>query len=88
MEALFTAYGIWGLIIVVLAVLAALMPVFVLKIRNETISINKKLSKIIMLLEGSEDTTLSKLTKVCPFCQTKNKALDLVCTNCGKAMGL
>ena len=92
MENLAPVYGTGfifiAILLIILAVLAILMPFFVLKIRNETISINKKLSTIITLLGGSEKTATSKLVKICPFCKTKNRAFDYVCINCGKEMGL
>lgn len=43
---------IWGIILVIGAVLAFCMPFFVLKIRNQVVEMNKKLSQIIYLLEN------------------------------------
>ena len=63
MEAL-GALGVLLYIVVILflliaAILAFLMPFFVLRIRNEIISMNKKMSKVVALLrEGKTDANL------------------------------
>lgn len=47
------------LFILITAILAFLMPFFVLRIRNEIISMNKKMSKLISLLENSGEDGIS-----------------------------
>jgi len=55
MEGMSIFFGsIAGLLMIVLAILAVLIPFFILKIRNETVAINKKLSTVITLLEDQK----------------------------------
>ena len=93
------ALGIFGLafylLIVVAAILALLMPFFVLRIRNEMISMNNKMTTLIDILRNSEskddivkieDSKYSgRMIKICPGCGRKNRLEDTKCTNCGKS---
>ncbi|MBL7205580.1 MAG: zinc ribbon domain-containing protein [Desulfobacteraceae bacterium] len=83
------------LLLFVAAILALLMPFFVLRIRNEMISINKKMSTLINLLQNSEfkddmgkiegSKYSERMIKICPDCGRKNRLEDNTCTNCGKS---
>ena len=73
-----------SLLIVVSAILAILMPIFVYQIRNRTLDMDKKMSTIIELLGGQDD----KKIKICPLCGAKNRKQDHICIKCGKVMGL
>ena len=89
MGALGGTFSVFVLILgVVLAIMALLMPLYVYQIRNRTLDINKKMDTIIELLGGPEQTVAGNRIKACPFCNAKNREIDLVCVNCGKAMGI
>jgi hypothetical protein len=93
------ALGIFSLavyvLILVAAVLALLMPFFVLRIRNEIISMNKKMTALINILRDNESITniariedpgySGRMMKICPECGRKNRLEDTRCTNCGKS---
>jgi len=66
MEGLGIFSGILGIILIVLAILALLMPFFVFQIRDQTKSINKKLSILIDILQ--EEAT--------PGGETRSDAVD------------
>ena len=52
MEAFGAFYIIVAIFLIIVAILSLLMPFFVLRIRNEIISMNKKMSELIELLAG------------------------------------
>ena len=58
MEGVSVFSGILGIILIVLAVLALLMPFFVFQIRDQTKSINKKLSILIDILQKEDSPTV------------------------------
>lgn len=93
--------GIFGTVIMIglliLAVLALFMPVFVMQIRDRARSIDNKLSQVIELLSTNNgevtrtpDASLSEVEydkrgrkiKICPSCGRKNRGDEYVCTNC------
>ena len=78
------ASGILSIILLVVAVLAFFIPFFILKIRNQVISINEKMDKIIQLLKGEslEAEVFPTNVKFCTKCGTKNRMEDGTCMNC------
>jgi hypothetical protein len=90
--------GGFGLIIILIlcvaAVLTFLIPFFILKIRNEVISINGKMGIIIELLEGESEKFIpgevipSKVgpdgMKICGYYGALNGKLDKTCVKCGE----
>lgn len=56
MEAFGLFYIIVAIFLIIVAILSLLMPFFVLRIRNELISMNKKMSELIELLAGQSGT--------------------------------
>jgi hypothetical protein len=91
MEGVGALYGIWWIFLLIVAILALLMPFFVFRIRNEMISMNKKMSVLIELLSGSKSdvaakyiTSSDKQIKVCPFCGAGNRLDDYSCMGCSK----
>ncbi len=84
MEAFGALSGIVGIFIIIVAILAFLMPFFVLRIRSEMIKLNKNMEKVIELLGGKASPT--KNIKVCPHCNAKNRQEDYTCLNCGKPL--
>lgn len=89
----------WGIIIVMAVVLAFCMPFFVFKIRNQVVDINKKLARIIQLLEiqapGDETSATvprveidekGRKIKICPKCAKPNHPKDLKCIHCGEIL--
>jgi hypothetical protein len=84
------------LVLLVAAVLAFLIPFFILKIRNEVISINGKMDIIIKLLRGESAKTTETGEKVvastpapdgmkyCGYCGDLNGRWDETCVKCGK----
>jgi len=99
MESALNFSGIWGIILIALVVLTVCMPFFIYKIRNQVVSMNKKLSRIIELLEvqapGTQTSTpvprveideKGRKIKICSKCGGKNRAEDWKCTHCGEAL--
>ena len=95
MEAIGSLSGVVSLIILIAAILAFLLPFFVLKIRNKAISIDRKMDVIIELLGGGTVNTdaggiLKKIGiqtyKDCPHCGTKNRSDDYTCMACSKPL--
>jgi len=90
MEALGALSGIFFLFMVVVAILAFLLPFFVLRIRNEMIKLNENMVRVIELLGGQSlhdnggQGNPTKKIKVCPYCGTKNRAMDYTCVSCSK----
>ena len=89
----------WGIIILMAVVLAFCMPFFVYKIRNQVVSINEKLARVIELLEAQapefepsetvprvEIDGKGRKIKICPNCSGKNRAEDWKCVHCGMAL--
>lgn len=88
-------------LIIIAAVLAFCMPFFVFKIRNQVVDINKKLARVIELLEvqapGAETSETvpqverdnkGRKIKICPKCGEKNRAEDWKCIHCGKTIAV
>ena len=78
---------ILGLLVV--AVLAFLIPFFILKIRNEVISINGKMGIIIELLRDESVESVEAIPsniKLCTHCGARNRMMDSLCVNCGKSV--
>ena len=89
MEAFGAFSGIFGLFVLVVAVLAFLLPLFVLRIRNEIISMNKKMSTLVRLLGDNEHIQLTdtgKRVKICSSCGAKNRQEDYTCINCNEPL--
>ena len=84
MEGLLAGSGILTIIVFVVAVLAFLMPFFVLKIRNQVVSINQKMDTIIELLGGESGEVFPSGVKFCTDCGAKNRMEDGRCINCSK----
>jgi uncharacterized membrane protein len=82
--------GVITIFVLIAIVLAFLMPFFVLRIRNELISMNRKMARLIELLSAREDArgevSTSGRIKVCPHCNAKNRQEDHVCLNCGNSI--
>ena len=83
--------GLITVFILIAVFLAFLMPFFVLRIRNELISMNKKLSRLIELLSAQENVSgrvVSNIetAKECPHCNARNRQEDRMCLGCGKAI--
>ena len=78
------ASGILSIILLVAAILAVFIPFFILKIRNQVISINEKMDRIIELLGGESEKVDEGLIKYCGQCGAKNRLEDGTCINCGK----
>ncbi len=95
MEGLGTLSGIATIFILIVAALAFLMPFFVLRIRNEMISMNQKMSELIKILGGNKTdysdsnidvTSSGKKIKNCPQCGTKNRFEDYNCMACSASL--
>jgi len=97
MEGLMTGYGIVSILLLVAGILAVFIPFFILKIRNQVISINEKMDKIIKLLGGeseewvevfSSEAIPSKAApdgmKYCGHCGALNGRWDKSCVKCGE----
>ena len=88
------------LLIIVYAVVTFLLPFFVLRIRNEMISMNKKMSQLINIMRDEREVKESEdkaqvleekfaegeMVAICPHCNTKNSPDDLNCLKCGKPL--
>lgn len=90
MEGLGSLSGIVIIIVFIAAVLAFLMPFFVLRIRNEIISMNLKMTELVKILGGGntnpsnlEVTKSGKKIKKCMKCGTNNRLEDYKCVSCG-----
>ena len=98
MEGMGALYGILLILLIIIATLALLVSFFVFRIRNEIISINKKMSVFIKLLDGLkidiassevEDKIISSSDnhiKTCPSCGVGNRLENHSCMGCGKAL--
>lgn len=87
----------WIIILIAAMVLTFCLPFFVYKIRNQVVSMNKKLSRIIELLEAQSPETSAPVPRmevdekgrkirICPKCGGKNRAEDWKCTHCGDVL--
>ena len=77
-------FGIFFLI--VSAILALLMPFFVLRIRNEAIKMNKKMSKVVAMIENEKTNNnryISDNLIKCPSCNTCHDIDKKECHYCG-----
>lgn len=74
-----------GLFLIVMAILAFFLPIFVLRIRNELIELNQKMSRLIELMGGVDPPGVKKI-KTCLSCGAKNRQEDFICTNCNKPL--
>lgn len=86
-----------GLLVLIYAIVTFLLPFFVLRIRNEMISMNKKITRLVVLL-GDEKEVVGRnkgqasiqeyeeenLITVCPHCGAENEPDDYNCIKCGK----
>ena len=88
MEGAVALSGIWMLFLLIVGILALLMPFFVLRIRNEVISMNQKMSILVKSLGASDEslveTNSTKGVKRCRSCGAKNRLDDHACINCGR----
>ena len=90
MEALGAFSGIFILFLIVVATLSLLLPFFVLRIRNEIISVNEKLSTVIRLIgDEQKDGNVEvdhkgRKVKTCQHCGLKNRAEDWMCYSCNQ----
>ena len=92
--------GIIGVAIIVLGILALLMPFFVMQIRDSSKRIERKMDRIISLMDKSgTDESISEVVKEhvsdddwavirCRHCGAKNRAKDTLCINCSKPIFL
>lgn len=87
----------WSIIIIAAIVLTVCMPFFIYKIRNQVVSMNKKLSRIVELLEDRapekpapvmqiETDGEGRKVKICGKCGGKNRAEDWQCVHCGEIL--
>jgi predicted nucleic-acid-binding Zn-ribbon protein len=90
MEGLGALSGIVSILILIAVILAFLMPFFVLRIRNEIISMNQKMAELVKILGGTnknysnvELTKSGRKLKKCMQCGTLNRYEDDKCMNCG-----
>jgi len=87
------------ILILIAGILTICMPFFVLKIRNQVVDINRKLARVIELLEiqtnGAEASTAvprvevdgeGRKIKTCAKCGGKNRAEDWKCVHCGEVL--
>ena len=90
MDELAATGGIFGVFIIITAIVAFLMPFFVLRIRNESIKTNKKLDEIAGLIRDQynvlydqnthlESANKEKGTKATRALLTKSKNICRVC---------
>ena len=90
MEAAVASFGIWQIFLFITAILAFLMPFFVLRIRNEAIQTNKKLDEIASLLRSQHDIFYEqneRLEKVGkqqgkPAISIKKEKTENICSEC------
>lgn len=90
MEGLGALSGFVTIIFIIAAILAFMMPFFVLRIRNEIISMNQKMTELVKILGGNnsnysniEVTKSGKKVKKCSQCGTNNRLEDYKCMSCG-----
>jgi len=83
-------------LIIIAGILTVCIPFFILKIRNQVVDINRKLARVIELLEiqapGAETSATvprvevdkkGRKIKTCAKCGGKNRAIDWKCVHCG-----
>ena len=88
-----------GIFKLIVAVLAVLMPFFVLRIRNEMISLNRKMEILVTIAQekhpppptGSVKTTRVRtaggnIVRICGACGMRNRDAERACTRCGQAL--
>lgn len=99
MELLYAA-GVWWILLVFYAVILALLPFFIIRIRNEVIQINRTHQRILALLEAvipkdkkpkppAEPEVVydgKKTVRICPDCQTENEMWEKACTKCQRRL--
>jgi len=88
MEGYGAATVILGILGIILAIMALLMPVYVYQIRNRCLNMDKKLGAIVELLSGQKGQASINNLKICPACGTRHRLEDIKCTKCGTAIGL
>ena len=95
MEGIAALSGFISLILILIGIVAGILaifvPFFVLRIRNETIEINKKLTQLLETTEDPQEKKISaktetlnsgKKVKICPSCGAKNRLEDPSCLKC------
>ncbi|MCF8112148.1 MAG: hypothetical protein K9J85_11775 [Desulfobacteraceae bacterium] len=88
-----------ALLLLIYAIVTFLLPFFVLRIRNEMISMNQKMSQLIKLLGGKEQFAAKsqyvdkmemdhkgRKIKICQHCGAKNRPQDYNCVRCSKPL--
>ena len=90
MDALGAFSGIVIIFLIIVAILAFLMPFFVLRIRNEMIKLNRNVAEAVDILERHFGESVSDITvypdnkiNLCQSCGRKNRQGDLNCSDCG-----
>ena len=61
MEAAAALGVLWSLLLLVVGILVFLTPFFILKIRNELVSINRKMSTLIEILDRPKENIIPRL---------------------------
>ena len=90
-------YLLLPILILIYAIVTFLLPFFVLRIRNELISTNKKLDTLISLAKGDTQISRNQMRgrqtdsqgreiEKCIHCGGNNRAGDLTCAWCGKQL--
>ncbi len=92
MEAIAGISVIIYLFLLVAGIMAIFIPFWVLRIKNETIAMNKRLDEVIKLLGGNPRDlkmtvgSFSNPVKTCPKCSAANRMEDTACIVCGSML--
>ena len=91
--------GLFTVFIIIVVILSILTPFFILRIRNELISINKKMEILVNIAQQINapnknepaatkclKTESGNVIKICSYCGRKNRDEDLICSECGRTL--
>jgi len=82
---------LWGLILIVSAIMAVFVPFWIYRIRSEAIKTNQMLGALIELNGGKNPNDYmignsTKATKKCIKCGRDNRSQDYICAYCGTSL--
>lgn len=85
--------SIVSIFVIIAGIMAIFIPFWIFRIRNEVITMNKKLNRMIELLGGEKQVMTETGTiiqgdkyKICPSCGQKNRLNDQICLICKQAI--
>jgi hypothetical protein len=81
------SFPLLAILVLIFCIASFLLPFFVLRIRNEVISMNKKLDKFLNIQEQTTTSIpVKRREKICTNCSARNRLEDYTCTSCSNPL--